>query len=67
MDSRDGPPGRRPAAEKIILERVLRFAEARAKPGDSCEIGGDDCEIDRTHGLGAIVATGSHGWLRKLD
>jgi len=51
---RNGPPGSGPAAEEVIFQGSAGFGEARPKPRDGGEIGGNNREIDVAHGLGRL-------------
>jgi hypothetical protein len=45
----NGPPGRGLASKEVVTQRLLRFPEARAEPGDCNEIRGNNREVDITH------------------
>src|SRR5205085_10196081 len=45
----DGPPGRRPATQKIIAQVGLAAAEMRAEEGDANQVDEDDRQVEITH------------------
>ncbi len=42
------------AAQEVVAEAVLPFAEARSEPGDGDQVCEDDRQIQDAHGIGAF-------------